>query len=47
MLLFPRKRESNVFNNLWIPRTSRRMTNHEFMDGLYLTPKNDFTNSYE
>ncbi len=31
---FSRKRESSVFNTFWIPRSSRRMTNTEFLDKL-------------
>ncbi|MFZ3135891.1 MAG: FecR family protein [Thermodesulfovibrionales bacterium] len=32
---FSRRRESSVFNAFWIPRSSRRMTNPEFINRLY------------
>ena len=33
---FSRRRESSVFSAFWIPRSSRRMTNSEFINRLYL-----------
>jgi len=33
---FSRRRESSLFNGFWIPRSSRRMTTHDFIHRLYI-----------